>query len=154
MFAAIGIGICVCLGWLVTYQLSLISFEPVPISSITFTGPAADTLMGLVSEPSIPFSFGIGLVPGVFLGSAAMAVLSGQFKLQRFDKETGMERYLIGAALMGFGSMLAGGCAVGAGVSGGAILSLTAWMAVASMWVGAMASHLTLKAFQPTTQFA
>ncbi|MEZ5799744.1 MAG: YeeE/YedE thiosulfate transporter family protein [Nitratireductor sp.] len=30
-----------------------------------------------------------------------------------------MLRYLVGASLMGFGGMLAGGCAVGAGVTGG-----------------------------------
>ena len=52
--------------------------------------------------------------------------------------------FLIGAVMMGFGAMLAGGCAVGAGVSGGAILSLTAWLAVAAMWVGALATiHVT-----------
>jgi len=53
-----------------------------------------------------------------------------------------MEQYLIGAALMGFGSMLAGGCAVGAGLAGGSILTITAWVAVLFMWVGAMASTL------------
>lgn len=52
-----------------------------------------------------------------------------------------MERYLVGAVLMGFGAMLAGGCAVGAGLSGGSALSLTAWLAVLSMWVAAMATH-------------
>jgi uncharacterized membrane protein YedE/YeeE len=38
---------------------------------------------------------------------------------------------------MGFGSMLAGGCAVGAGVTGGAIFALTAWLSLVGMWVGA-----------------
>jgi uncharacterized membrane protein YedE/YeeE len=38
---------------------------------------------------------------------------------------------------MGFGSMLAGGCAVGAGVTGGAIFALTAWLSLVAMWVGA-----------------
>jgi uncharacterized membrane protein YedE/YeeE len=33
--------------------------------------------------------------------------------------------------------MLAGGCAVGAGVSGSSIFSLTAWIALTSMWAGA-----------------
>jgi uncharacterized membrane protein YedE/YeeE len=33
--------------------------------------------------------------------------------------------------------MLAGGCAVGAGVTGGAIFALTAWLSLAAMWVGA-----------------
>jgi len=48
-----------------------------------------------------------------------------------------MIRYLIGAPLMGFGGMLAGGCAVGAGVTGGAVLSLTSWTALLFMWLGA-----------------
>jgi uncharacterized membrane protein YedE/YeeE len=38
---------------------------------------------------------------------------------------------------MGFGSMLAGGCAIGAGVTGGAIFALTAWITLLGMWVGA-----------------
>ena len=38
---------------------------------------------------------------------------------------------------MGFGSMLAGGCAVGAGVSGGVMLVISAWVALFSMWIGA-----------------
>lgn len=33
--------------------------------------------------------------------------------------------------------MLAGGCAVGAGITGGAIFALTAWIALACMWLGA-----------------
>ena len=38
---------------------------------------------------------------------------------------------------MGFGGMLAGGCAVGAGVTGGALLALTAWTALTAMWLAA-----------------
>lgn len=52
-----------------------------------------------------------------------------------------MRRYIIGAICMGFGGMLAGGCAigcaVGAGVSGAAIFALTAWIALIGMWLGA-----------------
>jgi uncharacterized membrane protein YedE/YeeE len=33
--------------------------------------------------------------------------------------------------------MLAGGCAVGAGMTGGAIFALTAWLALVGMWLGA-----------------
>jgi len=32
--------------------------------------------------------------------------------------------------------MLAGGCAVGAGISGAAIFALTAWLALIGMWLG------------------
>jgi len=38
---------------------------------------------------------------------------------------------------MGFGGMLAGGCAVGAGVSGASVFALTAWLALIGMWLGA-----------------
>ena len=102
--------------------------------------------MGLVNERTLPASFGLGLVPGVFAGAMFAAILRGEARIQRFEPDVPMERYLIGGALMGFGSMLAGGCAVGAGVSGGAILALTAWVAVFFMWVGAIAAHLMLQA--------
>ena len=138
---AAGVGAAVMLGWLATYLISQTSFEVVPLSSVTFTGPATDTLMALVTEPSLPLSFGIGLVPGVALGAGASALLAGEWKLERFGADTPMERYLVGAVLMGFGAMLAGGCAVGAGMSGGSALSVTAWVAVFCMWIGAMATH-------------
>ncbi len=35
------------------------------------------------------------------------------------------------------GGMLAGGCAVGAGITGGAVLALTAWLALLAMWLSA-----------------
>jgi len=129
---------------LLTYRIAQISFEVVPISSVTFTGPSADTLMGLINSPSLPLGFGVGLVPGVFVGAGAMALLTREWRIQRFGADTPMERYLIGATLMGFGSMLAGGCAVGAGMSGGAVFSVTAWLAVFCMWLGAMATQIAL----------
>lgn len=139
--AAIGVGFAVGLGWFSTYLIATHSFDVVAISSITFTGPSTDTLMGLVNSTRLPMGFGIGLVPGVFVGAGAMALATGEAKIQRFGADTPMEQYLLGAVLMGFGSMLAGGCAVGAGMSGGAIFALTAWVAVGCMWVGAMATH-------------
>jgi uncharacterized membrane protein YedE/YeeE len=142
--AGMAVGLAVGLGWLVTYMIAQTSFEVIPISSVTFTGPSTDTLMGLVNSTSLPLGFGVGLVPGVFAGAATMALITRDWKIERFGPDTPMERYLIGAALMGFGSMLAGGCAVGAGMSGGAIFALTAWVAVGCMWIGAMATHLML----------
>ncbi len=144
--SAVTVGVTVALGWSFTYAMSQASFEPVRVTSVTFTGPAADTLMGLINARSLPMSFDTGLVPGVFLGSMAAALASGEFKLQGFEGGHSMLRYLVGAPLMGFGGMLAGGCAVGAGLSGGAIFALTGWVALASMWVAAMATHIWLDA--------
>lgn len=142
--AAAGVGFAVGLGWLLTYAIAQSSFEVVAISSVTFTGPSTDTLMGLVNTSDLPLGFGVGLVPGVFIGAGGMALLRREARIERFGVDTPMERYLIGAVLMGFGSMLAGGCAVGAGMSGGSIFAITAWTALFCMWLGAMATHLLL----------
>lgn len=138
--AAFFVGFAVALGWMLTFAVQQSSFEVVALSSVTFTGPSADTLMALINEPNVPMTFATGLIPGVFAGSGLMAASRGEFKIQRFDGTMRMERFLVGAVLMGFGSMLAGGCAVGAGMSGGAIFALTAWVAVFCMWIAAMAT--------------
>jgi hypothetical protein len=138
MLGAGVVGFAVTMGWALTALIAAHSFEVVAVSSVTFTGPATDTLMALVAERQVALSFGIGLVPGVFVGAGAAAMIFGEWRLERFGADTPMERYLIGAVLMGFGAMLAGGCAVGAGVSGGAVFSTTAFLAVFAMWVGAM----------------
>lgn len=133
---AVGVGGMVALGWLVTYDLSMQSFAMVQVESMSFTGPSADMLMVLLS-PVGDLDFDVGLIPGVFLGSFAAAALGGDLKLEGFQGGHAMRRYIIGAVLMGFGGMLAGGCAVGAGVTGGAIMALPAWVALFSMWIGA-----------------
>lgn len=144
IIAALAVGTAIGLGWLGTFLVSQSSFDVIAISSVTFTGPSADTLMGLVNERSLPMNFGSGLVPGVFLGALAMAIMSKEARIQRFEPDTPMERYLVGGFLMGFGSMLAGGCAVGAGMSGGSVFALTAWLALLSMWIGAVVTQATL----------
>jgi uncharacterized protein len=138
--AAMGVGLVVAGGWAITYTLSQSTFAPIAVTSVSFTGPSADTLMALINSRSLPSGFDVGLVPGVFIGSLLAAVLFREFELQGFDGGSSMARYIAGACLMGFGGMLAGGCAVGAGVSGGAIFALTGWIALASMWVAAAAT--------------
>jgi uncharacterized membrane protein YedE/YeeE len=136
-FTASGVGGMVAVGWLFTYGISQASFAPARVTSITFTGPSADTLMFVLDQSRMIWNFDIGLVPGVFLGSLIGALLFKEFELQGFRDALGMRRYIVGAVLMGFGGMLAGGCAVGAGVSGGAIFALTAWVTLACIWAAA-----------------
>ena len=139
--AAALVGVAVFAGWFATHAIAQVSFEVIPVQSVTFTGPSTDTLMALVTSVDVRPSFGLGLVPGVFVGALVVALIKGQARIQRFEADTPMERYLLGGALMGFGSMLAGGCAVGAGMAGGSIMALTAWVAVFCMWLGAMLTH-------------
>lgn len=136
---ASGVGFSVALGWVATYALSQVSFDPVSVMSASFTGPSANTLMYFLNNDSVLHS-DVGLVPGVVLGAFATSVVRREFHFQGFDGEANMRRAMTGAALMGFGGMLAGGCAVGAGVTGGSIFVATAWLALLAMWVGAMMS--------------
>ena len=138
---ASGVGFAVALGWVLTYALSQIAFDPVQIESATFTGPSAHTLMFFLDRNAI-LEFDVGLVPGVFIGAMIAAGLAGEMKFQAFDGPVTMRKAMIGAAMMGFGGMLAGGCAIGAGVTGGSIFVGTAWCALFFMWIGAMVTDL------------
>lgn len=141
---ASGVGFAVALGWALTYALSRVAFDPVQIESATFTGPSANTLMFFLDRSSV-LEFDIGLVPGVVIGSFVAAFLAGELKFQGFDGPTPMRNAMIGAALMGFGGMLAGGCAIGAGVTGGSIFAGTAWLALFCMWIGGMIMDFVLR---------
>jgi uncharacterized membrane protein YedE/YeeE len=140
----LSVGILAALAWTFTYTMSQETFDPTPVKGISFVGPSADTLMGLINTPELPLSFDLGLIPGVFLGSMIACIIAGEFKLLGFQGGMHMIRYLTGAALMGFGGMLAGGCTVGAALTGSSVFSLTAWVAMASMWVSGAAVHLLL----------
>ncbi|WP_323036794.1 YeeE/YedE family protein [Pararhodobacter sp.] len=140
---ASGVGFAVAAGWVLTWNLAEFAWEPVNVTSATFTGPSANTLMFFLSNTET-LRYDIGLVPGVFLGAFLAAAFSGEFKFQGFTDESNMRRSMTGAVLMGFGGMLAGGCAIGAGVTGGSIFVATAWLALFFMWVGAMATDLLI----------
>lgn len=134
---ASGVGFSVAVGWVLTFGLSQVAFEPVQIESATFTGPSANMLMYFLDRNSV-LEFDIGLIPGVFAGALLSAAMTQELRLQAFDNATVMRKAMIGSAMMGFGGMLAGGCAIGAGVTGGSIFVATAWLALFCMWVGAV----------------
>ncbi|SNS13547.1 YeeE/YedE family protein [Antarctobacter heliothermus] len=140
---ASGVGFAAAVGYGLTYALSQVAFEPVQIESLTFTGPSANTLMFFLDRNSV-LEFDIGLVPGVVLGSFLAAAVTRELKFQGFEGPTPMRNAMIGAVLMGFGGMLAGGCAIGAGVSGGSIFAGTAWLALFCMWIGGMSMDAIL----------
>jgi uncharacterized protein len=135
-FGGLATGLTVAGGWVFTYQVMSHSFEVVQIQGLTFSGPSSEWLMHVLHDPQGPWTFGLGLMPGVFLGSLAGALVGREWKLEGFGGAYTMPRYIIGAVLMGFGSMLAGGCAVGAGMTGGSIFAVTAWLTLVGMWIG------------------
>ncbi len=137
MTAALFTGTAIPLAWWFTSSMARQAFEPVQVEAVTFTGPSADTLMLFLSPPGSALDFDIGLVPGVFIGSFLAAFLTRELLLQGFEGGKSMARYMTGAALMGFGGMLAGGCAVGAGVTGASVVALTAWVTLTAIWLSA-----------------
>jgi uncharacterized membrane protein YedE/YeeE len=142
--AACGAGLVVPLAWWFTSSVASQAFDPVQIQGITFTGPSADTLMLFLSPTHSALDFGIGLVPGVFAGSFVAALLTRELELQGFEGGRSMARYGAGAALMGFGGMLAGGCAVGAGITGASVFAVTAWITLSAIWLSAALTDLVL----------
>ncbi len=138
MIAGLGTGLTIPVAWWFTSSMASQAFEPVQIEAVTFTGPSADTLMLFLSPPGSTLDFDVGVVPGVFLGSFLAALLTRELALQGFEGGKSMARYMTGAAMMGFGGMLAGGCAVGAGVTGASIVALTAWVTLTCIWFSAV----------------
>ncbi len=151
LFMASGVGFSIALGWIMTSYLAAVSFEPVTIQSATFTGPSADTLMFFLTRNPV-LKFDIGLIPGVFLGAFLASIVTREFVFQGFDGPTPMRRGMVGAAFMGFGGMLAGGCAIGNGLTGTSILTATSWLALLSMWIGAVITDAVMD--QPAARMA
>lgn len=141
---AVVVGATVPMAWYLTYSVAGLSFDPIQVEALSFSGPSADTLMLVMNQPAPEMDFDVGLIPGVFFGSFIAAYLAKELKLEGFEGGHSMKRYIVGAAFMGFGGMLAGGCAVGAGVTGGSIFTITAWTTLFMMWVGAGLTDLVV----------
>ena len=144
--AGVVIGLIPVVGWATTSVLLFDEFDPLAVQSVAFTLPWSDTLFWTIASTSIPAGFGTGLIGGVLLGSFLSATLRGELKLVGFEAPQQFLRYAAGAGLMGVGGVLAGGCTVGAGLSGSASLSVAALLALTSIVVGgALAARLDLR---------
>ena len=87
-----------------------------------------DVLRGCLTIVKETFWSNNGLfIFGLVLGSFALAIFSGDFKIQ-IPKIKESIRSLAGGILMGFGSMIALGCTVGTLLSGIMAASLSGWI--------------------------
>ena len=141
---AIGIGLLVPLAWVGTGFLLYDDFDPIAMESLSFTAPAAETLFWSIASTSIAPGFGTGLVGGVLLGALAASLAAREFRWQSFETPAQTGRYLAGAALMGMGGVLAGGCTLGAGLSGVPTLSVAALLAILAIAAGGLATNAAL----------
>jgi len=140
------IGALVPLGWVGTGYVLLDEFDPIAMESLSFTSAAADALFFTVASTSISATFGAALIGAVALGALLSSLIRGQFQWQSFSSPRETGRYMSGAALMGVGGVLAGGCTVGAGLSGIPTLSIAAILAIASIAAGGLIANRLLNA--------
>jgi uncharacterized membrane protein YedE/YeeE len=138
------IGLLVPLAWVGTGFILYDDFDPIAMESLSFTSPAAETLFWSIASTSIPAGFGVGLLGGVFAGSLGASLIFGGFAWQSFDTPRQTGRYLLGGSMMGLGGVLAGGCTLGAGLSGVPTLSVAAILAIVMIAAGAKAMHALL----------
>ena len=138
LLGGIGVGSSIVAGWYFTYSLSLQVFEPIQAESLSFIRPLATT-SALIAAPDSAAGLDQGLLVGTLVAAFLAAILFGGFKIQTFS-EAGVPsilRYTAGAALMGFGGILAVGCTIGAGFTGGSVLAVSSLLGLASMIGGA-----------------
>jgi hypothetical protein len=133
----IGAGLTMAATWWATSAVSKLSFDSHPIQAIGFTGASADVLTRVLFAGDKPATVDLAPIPGMFIGAIAAAALFGELKFEGFQGGASMRRYIVGATCIGFGGMLARGCAVGAGLSGAAVFTITAWVTLCAMWADA-----------------
>jgi len=142
ILAGVVIGLIIPAGWYITGVIGFDDFEPVRMESFTFTGPVAEGFMYPLTFTGSTITFGIAAIFGVILGSFAYALATRKLRLESFTDRTDMIRHMLGAALMGFGGVLALGCTIGQGITGMSTLALGSLMTLASIVFG---SALTMK---------
>ena len=133
------VGLVAVGGWVATSALLFDEFDPLPVQTAAFTLPWSDSLFWVIASTAIPAGFGVGFIGGVLGGSFLSAAARGELSLQSFSTPTETARYISGGLLMGVGGVLAGGCTVGAGLSGTATGSVAALLALLSIVAGGWA---------------
>lgn len=134
--AGILIGLLVAAGWYTTGAVGGEAFEPIPVTSLTFVAPTADSVQYVMLSTGMTPNFGIVMVAGVIAGSLATALLTGRFALEGYRSAAHMLRSIAGAALMGMGGACALGCSVGQGLTGVSTLAFASMIAFAGILLG------------------
>lgn len=137
----LAIGLVIAGGWLATGFVLVDEFDPRPAESLAFTSTASDTLFYVMASTALEPGFGLGLILGTLAGAHLSARLRGELRLESFETPQQTLRYLAGAVLMGVGGVLAGGCTIGAGLSGVSTLSIAPIVALAGIVLGGLAAN-------------
>jgi uncharacterized membrane protein YedE/YeeE len=152
LLAGVGVGIIIAAVWWVSGRLGHLAEDPNTLEeaflatnshrmeSLSFVAPIAYTLDWLMfySDASKLLTMGIVSTAGVVVGSAIAALAQGRFRWEGFGSAGDTANHLAGAVLMGVGGVTALGCTVGQGLSGVSTLSVTSFIALAAIVMGAV----------------
>ena len=137
IFTGTVVGGVVSTGWIATSYFSEESFDPIQVESASFVAPISDTLLQFGIVTGAGPDYGVGMVIGVIVGSAIAAMLSDNVRWEACDDARELSRHILGAALMGFGGVLALGCTIGQGVSAASLLAVSVPVTMGSILIGA-----------------
>ena len=130
-------GLAIVLAWSATSTIASVAFEPVETESYTFIAPLGQAILYLMISDVGDLDFPIGAVIGVSLGAAIGSFFKSEFRWEACDDARELGRQIMGAAMMGFGGVLAAGCTIGQGLSALSLLSLSAPVTIVSILIGA-----------------
>jgi uncharacterized membrane protein YedE/YeeE len=154
LLGGLGTGLAVVAAWYISGHIGYLAEHPETLEeafiatnsgrmeSLTFVAPQAYTLelLMLWSDTSRTLTFAIATVLGVIAGSGAWALLTGNFRWEGFASVEDTASHLLGAALMGFGGVVAMGCTVGQGITGFSTLALGSIVTFLAIVAGAAAT--------------
>ncbi len=131
------VGLAIVSGWAGTQWVANTGFSVYPVNSHTFTSPLGETLLFLMTSSGGGLSFGVGSVFGVLIGAFIGSLIKGHFRWEACEDPRELKRQFLGAALMGFGAILAMGCTIGQGISAFSLLTINAPIVFAAIFAGA-----------------
>ena len=124
-------------GWIGTQWVARNGFDGLPVVTHTFSAPIGESLIYLMSASGNSVSFATGSVLGVLIGAFVGSMIKGHFRWEACDDARELRRQILGAALMGIGSVLALGCSVGKGLSAFSTLAYGAPVTLICIMIGA-----------------
>jgi uncharacterized membrane protein YedE/YeeE len=109
--------------------------------SFTFISPMGDTVRYLTDATNFTLiNFGIAAFAGVILGGFLYAIITKEFRYERFFTWKDFGNHALGGALMGTGGVLAMGCTIGQGVTGISTLAMGSILVFFSIVIGSVAT--------------
>ena len=131
------VGLAITSGWWGSQWIATDSFNEVPVSSHTFSGPIGETILYFMIASGDELTFGIGSVAGIWIGAFIGSLIKGHFRWEACEDPRELRRQIIGAGLMGVGAVTAVGCSIGQGLSAMSVLAYSGPVTLIALMAGA-----------------